>query len=149
VRSTLVTLFVATVVAPMSGTESKLKLAELPHAVQAAAKQQAKTSAIVGFSKEFENGQTLYEIETRVGGKSRDLLVDKTGRIIEIEQEIDLSTIPEAARAAIQQRSAGGRVTKTESVTHGAQVSYEATVKTKAGKTQEIAVNADGTVHKE
>jgi len=69
--------------------------------------------------------------------------------VIETEDEVDLDSIPAAAKAAIQKRATGGAITKVEKLTAGSTVSYEAAIKTKAGRNIEVGVNADGTPHKE
>jgi uncharacterized membrane protein YkoI len=128
--------------------EKKVKPEQLPSAVQSAVKEQTRNATLVGLSAETEKGKTLYEVETKVGNKTRDLLIDKTGAIVETEEEVDLDSVPPAAKAAIQKRSTGGTISKVEKVTAGTVTSYESTIKTKAGKTMEYAVNADGSVHK-
>ncbi len=128
--------------------DQRVKLQDLPQAVQKSVKEQTANATLLGLSKEVENGKTMYEIETKVNGKGRDLLVDKTGAIVEVEEVVDLSAIPASAKAAIEKRAAGGTIKKVESVTHGSTVSYEAAVRTKTGKNVEVDVNADGSVHK-
>ncbi len=128
--------------------EKKVKLEELPPAVQTAIREQTKNATLVGLSTEKQKGKTVYEAETRVGSRSRDLLIDQTGSVIETEEEVDMEIVPTPARSAIQKRAAGGTISKVEKVT-GAAISYEAVIRTKAGKTVEYAVNPDGTVHKE
>lgn len=128
--------------------DTKVKMEDLPAAVQAAVKEQAKSATVVGLAKEIENGKTMYEVETKVNGKTRDLLLDSTGAVVEVEQEVDLSSIPAAAKAAIEAKAAGGTIKKVETVTKGSAVSYEAAIQTKTGKNIEVAVNADGSVHK-
>ena len=105
--------------------------------------------SLVGLSTEKEKGKTVYEAETRIGGRSRDVLLDQTGAVIETEEEVDMESIPAPARSAIQKRAAGGTISKVEKVTAGAAISYEAVIRTKSGKTVEYAVNADGMSHKE
>jgi uncharacterized membrane protein YkoI len=129
--------------------EKKVKLEELPPAVQAAVREQTKNATLVGLSTEREKGKIVYEVETKVGGKSRDLLLDQTGAVVDTEEEIDMETVPAPAKSAIQKRAAGGTISKVEKVTAGAAISYEAVIRTKAGKTVEYAVSADGTPHKE
>ncbi len=136
-------LFTAAMVA-----DTKVKMEDLPPAVQKAVKEQTKSAALVGLSKEVEKGKTMYEVETKVNGKSRDLLLDSTGAVVEVEEEVDLSSVPAAAKAAIEKKAAGGTIKKVETVTKGSSVSYEAAIKTKAGKNIEVGVNADGSVHK-
>ena len=126
----------------------KVKMADLPPAVQAAVKEQTKNATLVGLSKETEHGKTTWEAETSLNGKSRDVSFDKTGSIVAVEQEVDLDSIPAPAKAAIQKKLGQGTLKKVESVTVGSVVSYEATI-TANGKTSEIGVNADGAPHKE
>lgn len=129
--------------------ETKLTVDQLPPAVQAAAKEKAAGATILGASTEKEHGRTTYEVETKQDGKSRDLTFDEKGSLLEVEQEVDLDSIPEPAKQAIQKKLAGGTVKKVESVTQGSATSYEADVTSKSGKNREVAVNADGSPHKE
>lgn len=145
----LICAFVAVAACTALAAEKKMKLEDLPAAVQAAVKEQTKTAKLVGLSSEKEKGKTVYEVETTANGKSRDLLLDGTGAVIETEEEVDLDSIPAAAKATIQKRVGTGALSKVEKVTAGSTVSYEASYKTKAGKTVEYGVNADGTPHKE
>jgi uncharacterized membrane protein YkoI len=131
------------------GAETKVKLESLPQAVQNTVKEQTKTATLVGLSTEVENGKRVYEIETKVDGKGRDLTVNAAGTVLEVEQELDLAAVPAAAMAAIQKKAGSGTVSKVESVTAGAKVYYEAGIKTSAGKAMEFSVNADGSVHKQ
>jgi uncharacterized membrane protein YkoI len=133
---------------PALSADTRVKMADLPPAVQAAVKEQTKTATLVGLSKETENGTTTYEAETTVNGKSRDVSFDKTGAVVGVELEVDLDSIPAAAKAAIQKKIGTGTLKKVESVTEGKAVSYEVTI-VKAGKSSEVGVNADGTPHKE
>ena len=129
--------------------DTKVKLESLPPAVQAAVKEQTRNATLVGLSTEKEKGKTTYEVETTVNGKSRDLVLDKTGAILETEDQVELNSIPAPAKAALQKRAGTGTITKVEKLTAGSSVSYEAAIKTKSGKATEAAVNADGSPHKE
>ena len=129
--------------------DTKVTLESLPPAVQATVKQETKTATLAGLSKEKEKGKTAYEVETMVNGKSRDLVLDEKGTILEVEEEIDIATLPAAAKAAIEKKAAGGKITKVEKLTAGTAVSYEAAITGKSGKKSEVGVNADGSPHKE
>jgi CRISPR/Cas system CSM-associated protein Csm3 (group 7 of RAMP superfamily) len=87
-------------------------------------------------------------VETLLDGKSRDLSFDASGKLLEVEKEVDINSIPAPVKAALERRLAGGTIRKVESVTAGSSISYEASVTTKAGKHTEIAVNPDGTPHR-
>jgi hypothetical protein len=141
--------FATLTVCSVLAAEKKLKLEDLPAAVQAAVKTQTQNSTIVGVSTEKEKGKTMYEVETKVNGKSRDLLFDATGSVVETEEEVATDAVPAPVTAALGKRAAGGTVSKVEKVTAGTSISYEGTIKTKAGKTIEYAVTPDGKPKKE
>jgi len=128
-------------------TETKVRFQELPEVVQRAASEQSKGATVQGYEKEIENGHTFYEVELKSGGKNKDVLLDETGKVVEVEQEIDEADVPPAALAAIRKQSAGAKIVKIESVTKDQQVSYEATI-SKGSKKSEIAVGADGSAVK-
>jgi uncharacterized membrane protein YkoI len=118
--------------------DKKIEKKDLPAAVQKAADEQVKGAEVVGYSKEVENGKTSYEVETKVGGHARDLEFDAKGTLLVVEEETPLDSIPAAAKAEIEKKAAGGTITKVETVTKGKMVSYEAQVKSKAGKKFEV-----------
>jgi hypothetical protein len=128
-----------------NAAEKKLKMADLPAAVQKTAQEQTKNAELKGLSKEVEKGKTFYEIETMLNGKSRDLLVDPTGAIVEVEEATTLDSIPAPAKAAFEKAAQNGKILKVETVTKGSEVSYEAVV-SKNGKKSEVAVTADGAI---
>jgi len=127
--------------------EKPVKSSDLPPAVQKAVEAQTKGAEIKGFSMETEKGKTFYEAETRLNGHGRDLLFDKTGALVEVEEETPIDSIPAPARTAIQKKAGDGRVLKVEMVTSGSRVSYEAEIE-KNGKKSEFAVKSDGTASK-
>ena len=63
-------------------TEEKIHRSDLPAAVERTVTAQ-HADAEKGFSMELENGRTLYEAELVVNGRSKDIVVDSTGTIIE------------------------------------------------------------------
>jgi uncharacterized membrane protein YkoI len=89
---------------------------------------------------QMEGGKTIYEVETTVGGHTRDLLLDAAGRIVETEEDTSIDTVPAAVKTALEAR---GTVGKVETVIKGKTVTCEAVVE-KNGKKTEVAVNAAG-----
>jgi hypothetical protein len=65
------------------------------------------------------------------------------------EQEVALDGRPAPVREYIQKKAAGRTIKKVESVTKGCSVTYEATMATKGLRNNEIAVNLDGTPHRD
>ncbi len=94
--------------------ESKVKLENLPASVQATVRQETQNATLVGISKEISKGKTMYEVETKLNGKTRDLMLDAAGKVASVEEEVDISTLPSAAREAIQKKAAGGTIQRVE-----------------------------------
>jgi hypothetical protein len=127
--------------------ETSVKMKDLPPAVQKAVQEQTKGAQIKGLSKEVEKGKTMYEVETTLNGKSRDLLIDAAGTLVSVEEPVAIDAIPAAAKAALAKLAAGGKIKSVESVTKGQTVSYEAVI-AKGSKKSEVVVGADGSVQK-
>ena len=126
------------------GSEKKVKMKDLPKAVQKTVQEQSKGATISGLSKEVEHGKTYYEVELKVSGHGKDMLIDPAGAIVEVEEEVTMASLPAAVKAAIEARAGKGRIVKIESITkNNALVAYEAQVNT-AGKKSEIKVGPEG-----
>lgn len=123
--------------------ETKVSKAALPAAVLKAFKAAYPAAEMKGASKESENGQTFYEIESVDKGTKRDLLFTPEGALVEIEEEIAPGAVPPAVMAAIKARYPQARLTKHEKLTKGQEISYEFEVKGAAVK--EFLLAPDGT----
>ena len=125
----------------LPAADKTIQLKDLPVAVQGTVQtEESKGARIVRLATEQEGGKTMYEVETTIGGYTRDLLVNAKGQIVEIEEEIGVDSVPPAVKSALETRGAVGRI---ERVTKGTTVTYEATVD-KNGRRREIALNASG-----
>jgi uncharacterized membrane protein YkoI len=100
-------------------SETRVQMKDLPEPVQKTVQEQTKTAKLRGLAKEVENGKTFYEAETTVNGKSRDILIDATGAIVEVEEATTLASIPEAAQKAFKTAAGSGKILTVETVTKG------------------------------
>lgn len=125
-------------------TERPARMKDLPQAVQATVREQSRGAVVLGLSVETENGQTFYEASLRVKGRIRDVLIDANGNVVEVEEQVTLASLPQAARAEIVKQAGKGRILVVESITkNNVIVAYEAHVRA-AGKISEIKVDPDG-----
>ncbi len=127
--------------------DHKVSRKALPPAVAAAADKEAQGATIKGYSKEVEDGKTFYEVETVRNGKTRDLLLDSSGAVAEVEEEIEMSSLPDAVQKGLRSAARKGKITKVETVRKGASTSYEAIVR-HGLKNSEIKVDGEGKVVK-
>ena len=125
-------------------SEQRVKLKNLPKAVQKAVREQSKGARVRGLSKEVEKGETYYEVELLAVGHNKDVLIDPSGVVVEIEEEVPLASLPLAVMAQIESQAGKGKILTVESISKaGTLVTYEAHV-SKAGKKSEIKVAPDG-----
>lgn len=138
------TFATAALAAAQEAPEKKIKRSDLPPAVQKTVEAQSAGATIKGFSEEKENGQTFYEAEMVVNGLGKDILMDSTGAVVEVEQQLAFSSLPAEVKSGLRAKAGNGKIAKVESLTkHGKLVAYEAVVQTD-GKKSEIQVGPDG-----
>ena len=124
--------------------ERKITRKDLPAAVAKTVDARSHGATIRGYSEEQENGQTFYEVELRVNGHTRDVLIDSNGAVVEVEEQVALASLPAAVRDGLKAGAGSGKIGVVESVTKGGQiVAYEAHVTTN-GKKSEVKVGPDG-----
>jgi hypothetical protein len=150
-KQTFLALLTAAAISGLAGAAPKsLQVKDLPAAVQKTVQDTLKGGEIKNISKEVEKSVTQYEVESMVNGKHRDFNVDAAGKLIVVEEETDIASIPAAARAAIEKKAAGGKLGMVETVNKGDGVTlYEAAYTSKAGKKGAVLVKADGTETKD
>jgi hypothetical protein len=129
--------------------EKPAKMKNLPKAVQQTVEEQSKGATILGLSKETEGGKTYYEVELKVNGHHKDVLIDSTGAVVESEEEVALDSLSPAVKTGIEKQVGKGKIVMVESITrNGSVVAYEAHIKTR-WKTKEIKVSTDGELIKD
>jgi hypothetical protein len=101
-------------------------------------------ATLLGFSKERENGKTYYEVELRVNGRRKDVLLSPAGSVVEVEEEVPIDALPLVVKAAIEKHAGRRRIQIVESLSrNNAIVAYE--VHAKAGiRHSEFQVRPDG-----
>jgi hypothetical protein len=125
--------------------EKKIDRKDLPPPVEQAVTRETRGATLLGFTQESEDGKMFYEVETRVAGRSRDILIDATGKVAEIEDAVVLARLSAAVQAGLKAAAGTGRITRVESITkQGKVVAYEAQVTAAGGKKSEVQVGPDG-----
>ena len=121
--------------------DKKIDLSKLPPAVKATVESESKGATVKGVSSEKEHGKTVYELETLVNGRTRDLMIDSAGKVYVVEEQLDVDKAPAHVKAALE---AKGKVVALESVLKDGKTTYEGQVQTKGGKKVAVEVDADG-----
>jgi hypothetical protein len=124
--------------------EKKIKRSDLPPAVEKTVAAESKGATIRGFAKETENGQINYEVELMVDGHSKDIALDATGAIVEVEEQVAINSLPATVKDGLQAKAGRGTLLKVESIVkHDKLVAYEAKV-VMDGTRSEVRVGPDG-----
>ncbi|MBO0858682.1 MAG: hypothetical protein J2P21_09485 [Chloracidobacterium sp.] len=76
-----------------------MKLKSLPPAAQKTVEEQSKGATIRGLSK---GGEGAYELELTVYGRSKDMIIDPTGAILEVEEGVILDSLAPEVRAEVE-----------------------------------------------
>ena len=125
-------------------SEKKVKMKDLPSAVQKTVQEQSQGAKVRGLAKEVEKGKTSYEVELFVNGHTKDVLIDPDGKVVAIEEEIALTAVPAAVKTVIEKQAGKGRISRVETITkNGTLEYYEAAIK-RGGKGREIKVSPEG-----
>ena len=124
--------------------ERKIKREQLPPAVEKTVAKESEGAEIKGFATEVEHRQKFYEASLIVNGHSKDILIDKNGDIVEIEEEVSMESLPATVQDALKKAAGPGTIQVVESLTkNGKLVAYEAQVK-RGKKRSEIQVGPNG-----
>ena len=124
--------------------ERKIKREQLPPAVEKTVAKESEGATVKGFATEVEHGVKLYEASLTVNGHSKDILIDKNGDIVEIEEEVSMDSLPATVQNALKKAAGLGTIQVVESLTkNGKLVAYEAQVK-HGKKRSEIQVGPNG-----
>jgi uncharacterized membrane protein YkoI len=124
--------------------EKKIQRSELPPAVEKTVPEVSKGATIKGFSEETENGKTTYEVEMIVDRHTKDVEIDASGAILEIEEEVAIDSLSADVKAGLNAKAASGKILKVESLNkQGKIVAYEAKIE-KADRKSEFQVGPNG-----
>jgi uncharacterized membrane protein YkoI len=121
--------------------DQKMNLSKLPPAVRATVESESKGATVKGLSSEKAHGKMVYELETLVNGRTRDLMIDSAGKVYVVEEQLDVDKAPAPVKAALE---AKGKIVVLESVMKDGKTTYEGQVQTKGGKKIAVEVDADG-----
>ena len=115
--------------------EKKVKLADLPPAVQTSVDSQAAGNTVTGFTKDTVDGNTLYKANLVVDGRARVITIAPDGTVSSVQNEIAWESVPADIQTTLTKAAGKGKLSDFSSVsTDGKIVSYNATLDTKGNK---------------
>ena len=134
----------ASFIGAAASAEHRIKRSDLPAPVRRAIDKESAAGRVRGFATETDKGEVYYEAKLIVGGHSKDLLFDRNGAVVEVEEDVPLDALPEAVRLGLVAQAGKAKITRVESlIKQGRLIGYEAQLKTGA-KRSEIQVSPVG-----
>src|SRR5262249_36907994 len=111
-------------------TEKKITRAQLPPEVEKTVARESEGATIKEFASETEHGKQSYEALLIVNGHPKDILMEPRGKIVEVEEQVRMDSLPTGVQDALKKTAGSGTITMIESLTKNGQlVAYEAHVK--------------------
>jgi uncharacterized membrane protein YkoI len=105
--------------------EKKITARDVPAGVMSAFKTAYSNATIRGYAREKENGKVFYEIESREGTTTRDVLFNPDGTVAEVEESVAASDLPAEVQQAFKEKYPKAVISRAEKTTAGDKVSYE------------------------
>jgi hypothetical protein len=141
----LALVFISSLALPLSAQEKRLKKGEVPRAVLSAFEKAYPHATVKGYSSEPKDGKTAYEVESMEVKTHRDVLYAADGTVLEIEESMAVSDLPEEVRVAVKKDYPKGSIASAEKLTKGEATEYEVIVKHGKMKT-EIRLDPSGKI---
>ncbi len=127
--------------------DQKIDLKKVPANVLSAFHKAYPAAEIKGTSIESEKGHSYYEIESVQGTQHIDLLLTRSGKIIEVEETIPENELPAPVMKTLQAKFKELKINKAERVTSGKKVTYELSIESNK-KRHSVVLWPDGKIVK-
>ncbi|MBU0985208.1 MAG: PepSY-like domain-containing protein, partial [candidate division Zixibacteria bacterium] len=116
-----------------------------PEAVLKAFRTAYPDLVIVSVDKDDDDGQVVYELETRKGDRDVDYVYRADGTLIQVEEEIPVAELPDVVRKAVEKAYPDSELDEAEKITRGPVIEFE--VVAEVGETEyEVLLSADGKI---
>jgi hypothetical protein len=131
--------------------ERRISRKQLPAAVEQTVARESEGAHIEGFATEIEHRQKLYELSLTVNGRSKDVLIQKDGTVVEIEEEVSFSDLPADVQKGLKEAAGVRTIETVESLTKKGQlVAYEAQLRLKKRRSEiQVGPHGEKLAHKQ
>ena len=133
---------------PLGLAAKDISKKQVPQPVLEAFQKAYPNARDMGYKEGQRDGKTYYEVEYRDNKKQYDVLYTADGTLIEKEEEVALSEVPEAVVQAVKQEYPNGKLKKIAKKvmdTQGNLTGYEIEVK-EGGKEWDVYTDVNGKI---
>jgi len=89
----------------VAAQEKKITRNQLPAAVEKTVARESEGATITEFARETEHGQTFYEASLMLNGRRREILMDKQGNVVEVEEVVSFDSLPQPVQESFRKAS--------------------------------------------
>ena len=125
--------------------EKKIPRKQVPASVIKAFKSTYPNAKIKGTNKEIKDGVTYFEIESKDGKVSRDILYTHEGTVSEIEEIISADQLPQPVTDVLTKSYLNKKVVSVEKNIQGSETTYEVILQN-GKKKQEVIFSPVGNI---
>ena len=123
----------------------KISKKEIPPEVMNAFVAKYPGAEIKGQEKQIREKVAFYQIASVDSGKSRDVLFQADGVVVEVAESVEEGQIPQNIRTAVKQKYPDAAISNVFWVTRGQHVEYEISLET-GKKTTDVVANLAGKI---
>jgi hypothetical protein len=127
--------------------EKEIDKKDLPKDVLTSFQKSYPDATIKGAATEKEEGKTYYEIESTEGSIHRDILYTKEGKVVEVEESLTATEIPDLVKNSVMKEYPKCEINKAEKVTKAGKTNYELKI-TKGEQKYEVVLDSKGNIQK-
>jgi hypothetical protein len=122
----------------------KVKKTDLPEEVRRTAERESAGARVVAYWQDDADGTSIYEVDLKVKGHDKGVLIDAGGDVIAVQEEVAWDDLEPTVQEGIRNLAQGGKIGKAHSVSQGGDVvGYGADV-VREGQTIHVEVGPDG-----
>jgi len=129
--------------------EAELKKSDVPEAVLKAFATVQPNAVITEYTREVVDGQTRYEIETRIGKIEKDYVYLPDGTLLQIEEDMSVKSLPEVVIQSITNAYPNCEFEEADKITKGSTLEYEVMIEVEDGSQESeyaLLVSANGKI---
>jgi hypothetical protein len=127
--------------------EHSLRKKDVPKAILDAFRRSYPKATIKGYSRESDQGNVSYEIESVEATTHRDISYTGDGSVIAVEESLPYVDLPEPIRSTITKEYPSAKVLTCERVIKRSTTQFELLVRS-GNQKHELVFNADGSLVK-
>ena len=105
--------------------KGQLKLADLPPAAQSTIKEQTGSGALHNLWVGKNQGEKVFGAVIIVDGKRKEVVVNADGKIVDLQQEVTVESLPAPMRKALTEQPRGAKILNISRETENSVVKYE------------------------